>query len=105
MTSFIKVANINDFKNKRYKCFKYLSKTVAIIKDDQSFYAIEGDCKHQNASLFSKGLTGDTVTCPRHGWKYNIKTGQCLTHSWASLRRFPLKIINEDIYISPKPQI
>ena len=79
---------------------KYLAKVIAVIKEDNgSFYAIEAMCKHQNANLFTKGYTGTIMTCPRHGWKYNIQTGQCLTEAWASLRKFPLKIEGDEIFI------
>tara|TARA_B100000315_G_C14446659_1_gene527129 strand:+ start:428 stop:751 length:324 start_codon:yes stop_codon:yes gene_type:complete len=105
MIHFIKVAKISDFKHKRYKCFTYLTKTIAIIKEnDGSFYAIEGNCKHQNANLFSKGFQGEIFVCPRHGWKYNIKTGECLTQKWAFLRKHLLKIEGEDIYVSTQAQ-
>ena len=102
---YLKVANTKDFEQKKYKTFQYLSRTIAIIQnDDGSYYAIEGNCKHQNANLFTKAPRGEIVVCPRHGWKFNIKTGECLTESWACLRKFPLKIEGNDIYLLPTPQ-
>jgi nitrite reductase (NADH) small subunit len=102
--NFIKVADTSEFATKRFKCFRYLAKTIAIFKTGEGeFYAIEADCKHQNANLLVSGLKGDVVTCARHGWQYNMVTGECLTEAWAALRKYPLKIEGTAIYVSPKP--
>ena len=39
----------------------------------------------------------------RHGWKYNIKTGECLTEPWAKLRRHPTKIEKDYIFVGTRP--
>ena len=103
MTQYIKAAKVSDFAHRNFKCIRFLTKTIAVIKDKDSFYAIEADCKHQNANLLSRGMSSHIVTCPRHGWRYNMKTGECLTHDWASLRKHPLKIEDETIFIGTKP--
>ncbi len=105
MQNFIKVAPLSEFQKKNYVCISYRSKWIAVIKErDGTFYAIEANCKHQNANLLSNGLRGEIVTCPRHGWKYNIRSGECLTESWAALRKHPLKIEGDYIYVDTKAQ-
>ncbi len=105
MQNFIKVARLDDFHKKNYVCISYRSKWIAVIKaQDGSFYAIEANCKHQNANLLVNGLRGEIVTCPRHGWKYNMRTGECLSESWAHLRKFALKIVDEYIYVATDPR-
>jgi nitrite reductase/ring-hydroxylating ferredoxin subunit len=105
MQNYIKVATIADFSKKNYVCISYRSKWIAVIKaSDGSFYAIEANCKHQNANLLSGGLRGEIVTCHRHGWKYNMRSGECLTESWAKLRRHPMKIVDDIIYVDTQAQ-
>jgi nitrite reductase/ring-hydroxylating ferredoxin subunit len=105
MQNFVKVARVDEFQKKNYVCISYRSKWIAVIKArDGSFYAIEANCKHQNANLLSNGLRGDIVTCPRHGWKYNMRSGECLTESWAYLRKHPLKIVDNVIYVDTHAQ-
>lgn len=104
MDNYIKIGTLEDFSHKNYKTIRYLSKTIGVIKQSSGdFYAIEADCKHQKANLLVKGFKGDIVVCPRHGWKYNIRTGECLTESWACLRRYPLKVEEGVIYVCPTP--
>ncbi len=104
--ALIKVAKVSDFNHKNFKTFRYLSKTIAVFKDKSEplgFYAIEADCKHQNANLMTGTFNGPIVVCSRHGWKFNMKTGECLTEAWAQLRRFHLEIHGDDILVDPKP--
>ncbi len=97
---FIRLANIGEFKSRKIKSFQILGKFVAIVKNtDGSFYATEIACKHNNADLTTGQFRGDFVTCPRHGWVYNIRTGECLNQRSTPLRRHALRIEGEDIYV------
>ena len=76
-----------------------------VFKDEEGhFFAMEVNCRHQNANLMGGKRKGDIIICPRHGWEYNIKTGDCLTESWAYLRKFDLKVVGEDIWVNPTPK-
>ncbi len=102
--AFVKLATVAEFKNLRIKSYKILAKNIAIVKDfDGSFYATEISCKHNNVDLCTGRFKGDIVVCPRHGWTYNIKTGECLTHPSSPLRRHALEIRNGEIYVSTQP--
>jgi nitrite reductase/ring-hydroxylating ferredoxin subunit len=91
-SSKVKIAKSIDFKNKNYKCVKYKNRPLAIFKQkDGSFYALEAYCKHQNALLPMNSARANIVTCPRHNWRYNVKTGACLNEPWAALKRFSVE--------------
>jgi len=66
-------------------------------------YAMEFGCKHQGANLGEGEICDDIVTCPRHFWKYNVKTGESLTDKSTDLRKYALQIKGDDIYISIRP--
>ena len=101
---FVKIAHVEDFEDTRIKSYTLLGKHVAVVKEaDGSFYATEIGCKHQNADLTNGEFQGDVVKCPWHGWKYNIRTGQCVGHKGAPLRRHGLKLVGDEIRISLQP--
>ena len=102
--TFIKIAKIEDFKTIPIRSYRVLGRNVGIVKDqDGMLFATEISCKHQNADLTTGKLKGDTIRCPRHGWLYNIKTGECLNHDSSPLRRYDLEIRGDDIYVSTLP--
>ena len=101
---FLKIAKVDDFDGQRLRTYRVIARSVGIFKEpDGSFYAIEMLCKHQNADLSAGQINGDVATCPRHGWQYNIRTGECLTNPSTPLRRFALKVEDGDIYVSMSP--
>ena len=101
---YIKLAKVSDFDTVRIRSYRVIARNVGIVKDsDGTFFATEVSCKHQNADLITGRFRGDVVTCPRHGWTYDIRTGQCLNHDSTPLRRYGLRIEGDDIFVSITP--
>ncbi len=101
---FIKIGKINDFTDKHIKSYTIMGKKVGIVRqDDGEFFAIEVGCKHQNADLTEGKLEGLVATCPRHQWKYDLTTGECLNHQSTPLRRYALRFEGDNILISLFP--
>ena len=101
---FIKLAKVGDFEDAWIKSYQIIGKFIAIVREqDGSFYATEIACKHNNADLTTGRFTGDEVVCARHGWKYNIRTGECLNQNSSPLRRHELKVEGEDLLVSITP--
>jgi nitrite reductase/ring-hydroxylating ferredoxin subunit len=101
---YIKAANVNEFENKRIKSVSILGRKVGIIKGhDSEFYAIEVGCRHQGADITNGKISGDVATCPRHGWRFNLVTGECLNHNASKLKKYGLKVEGEVIMVTSKP--
>ena len=73
--------------------------TIAIFNVDGTFYATDNTCAHRGGPLGEGELEGDVVTCPWHGWKYNIKTGISLTTPSASVKTYQVKGEGIDVTI------
>jgi len=52
---------------------------VAVFRLQDRLYAIQNRCPHEGGPLASGTLEGDEVTCPLHGYRFNVKTGACTT--------------------------
>lgn len=101
---FVKVAKVKEFEKVRFRRYQILARKLAVFKEpDGSFFAIETACKHQNWDLTTGKIEGDVATCPRHYWKYNLRTGECLTNDSTPLRRYAVKVDNGEVYVSTTP--
>ena len=49
---------------------------IAIANVGGEVYAFGDACRHEGGPLSSGILTDEVVTCPWHGWAYNIRTGK-----------------------------
>ena len=48
---------------------------VAIFRLDEGYFAIDNLCLHQAGPLCDGPVEAGVVTCPWHGWSYDIRTG------------------------------
>ena len=56
-------------------------RVLAVFRTDDAFHVLDGICPHAGGPLGAGTLTGSIVTCPWHGWQFDITTGNCLTHN------------------------
>lgn len=72
---------------------------IAIFKVGGQFHAVDNRCLHQGASLGDGFLEGACITCPWHGWRYDLISGTCLDNPQLKLRKFPLRVEGKEIWI------
>ena len=101
--TYMTVANINDFNQENYFIKSIMGRKIAIIKnEDGTYHAVDCKCKHQGADLLpkKKGIIKSLkVSCPRHGWVYNLKDGKCLNKDSAPLKVYEVKVENKQIKV------
>ena len=49
---------------------------VALFSVGGELFALDGVCPHQGGPLGEGELIGCVVTCPWHGWQFDVRTGQ-----------------------------
>lgn len=49
---------------------------VALFNVDGVWHAIDGLCPHQGGPLGKGRLCGEVLTCPWHGWQFDVTTGR-----------------------------
>lgn len=99
---YIKAAKADQYKKGDYTVHSLMGKKIAIICQEDGFKAMEIKCKHQGALLLpnQRGeLHGDTLVCPRHGWEYDIVSGNCLSNDSVPLRQFPVDIRDGNLFV------
>ncbi|MDP2948132.1 MAG: non-heme iron oxygenase ferredoxin subunit [Chloroflexota bacterium] len=78
MTDFVKAAETSDIPAGRVKVVEVDGKRIALCNVDGEFYAIDDLCTHDDGPLDQGELTGDVIECPRHGARFNVRTGKVL---------------------------
>ena len=75
-TEFVEVANVNEIPAGKMKHVEVNGKEIVIANMNGKFCALDDRCAHMNAPLSMGNLTGDVVTCPFHGAKFNVASGK-----------------------------
>jgi len=105
--NFIKVAQTSEIAPGSMKKVIGDGKEILVVNLDGSFYAIPHNCTHMAGNLSEGTLQGGIVTCPRHGAKFDVKTGQAVEGAKIAFikikvrdtRCYPVKIEGNDILI------
>jgi len=72
---------------------------IALFNAGGTFYAIDNTCLHRGGPLGEGFLNGKTVTCPWHGWEYNVENGKCETTPGVSVKRYDVRVAGENVEI------
>jgi 3-phenylpropionate/trans-cinnamate dioxygenase ferredoxin component len=102
MSQFIKVAQITDLPLGQKILVDYDGEDVGLFNLDGKIYAIADTCTHDHGPLVEGRLDGEWIICPRHGARFNLKTGQQTMPAFAPVPLYEVKIEGEDIFIAPK---
>ena len=100
MPNFVKVANTSDLKPGESKVVEVDGEQVALFNVDGEFFAISNTCLHRGGPLGEGFVEGDVVTCPWHGWRYNVKTGANLMIPNQKVPAYQIKIEGNDVFVS-----
>ncbi len=99
MASFIKVAKVADLPEGSGKLVAAGGKQIALFNAGGKFFAVDNTCKHRGGPLAEGELDGTTITCPWHGWEYDITTGANLDDPSVKLECYAVKAEGDDILV------
>ncbi|MGI9055027.1 MAG: Rieske (2Fe-2S) protein [Pyrinomonadaceae bacterium] len=72
-------------------------KEVALFNIGGNFHAVENFCPHKGYPLADSRLYGNIVECDLHGWRFDVRSGECFTKKDCSIE--PYEVIIEDGWI------
>ena len=76
MPQWIDIADVADCPPGSSRELVAGERIVALFNVEGQFFALDGVCPHQGGPLGTGALTGCIVTCPWHGWQFDVRTGQ-----------------------------
>jgi nitrite reductase/ring-hydroxylating ferredoxin subunit len=67
-------------------------KEVFVYRDGDNIRVYDSLCPHQQTHIPEQCLDGCLLTCPRHQWKFDLRTGECIEEGNRPLKQLPGKI-------------
>jgi 3-phenylpropionate/trans-cinnamate dioxygenase ferredoxin subunit len=100
MADFISIGKTGDVPAGEARVFKAAGKDVAVCNVDGTFYCIDDVCTHDGGPLGEGYLEGDQIECPRHGARFDVKTGKALTlPAVLPVNTYPVQIEGDEIRV------
>ena len=90
---FIEIAKIADIPDGEVRTYEQENLSIAVCNVDGRFYAVENTCTHDDGPLGEGCLKEFAIECPRHGARFDVRTGEVLQMPAA----FPIRIFETKV--------
>jgi 3-phenylpropionate/trans-cinnamate dioxygenase ferredoxin subunit len=101
MPKFIMVAKTSDVQPGTMRVFTVNRVDVLIANVEGTFFATQDLCTHDDGTLRDGALVHDEIECPRHGGRFNVKTGAATAMpAMFPIKTFPVKIEGDQILVA-----
>lgn len=97
---FVRVCRVSELPDPGKAVVEVGDRLVGLFHVAGTFWAIDDVCTHDGGPLAEGELEGFTVRCPRHGAKFDIRTGKALTMpATRATVAHEVKVIDGEVYI------
>lgn len=77
---------------------------IAVFRVGEDVYAVEDVCTHDGGELAGGDVEGCEVICPRHGARFDLRTGAALTPpAYEPISTFPVRIQGDAVQVGSEP--
>jgi nitrite reductase (NADH) small subunit len=99
MSTWVKVAKVDEVPDGTGLEVVVGDRIVALYRYAGEIVALDGICPHSGGPLAEGRVHNEIVTCPWHGWQFNVTTGRHCLNANLTQPRFNVRVENEDVLV------
>jgi nitrite reductase (NADH) small subunit len=99
VSDFVLVGRVNDFAPGKGKMVDVSGRHVALFRLGDDFFALDNMCLHRGGPLCDGAIANAVVTCPWHGWSYEITTGTMVQDPRVGVSKHDIRIDGEQVSV------
>lgn len=88
------VAGEDQIRDRRLTRLQCQGRELFIRVEGGDIRVYDSRCPHQVTNIPELAAAGETLTCPRHHWKFDLRTGECIENGDRPLTRFQHRLEN-----------
>ncbi len=97
---FISIASVNDLPPGERLFVEIDEKPIVVFNIAGHYYAIADLCSHDDGPVGDGDLDGMEITCPRHGARFDIRTGKVLAlPAVEDIPAYPVRVMDGEIQL------
>ncbi len=97
--AFLRAAKKDEVPPGAIREFQLNGHTVAVANVDGKFFAISNTCLHRGGPLGQGELESNVVTCPWHGWQYDVTTGKVTMNPAIGVETYAVEVRGDDLFV------
>ena len=94
-----KVADTDDLAPGQCKVVQADGKAIALYNVNGKFFATDNTCLHRGGPLGEGELDETIITCPWHGWRYDVTTGVNAANPSIKVASFPVSVEGSGVFV------
>ncbi len=95
----VSVGSVNEVQGGEGRIVDAAGKTIALFNVGGRYYAIDNTCAHRGGQLGEGDLDGAVVTCPWHGWRWDVTSGANANNPAIKVACFPVTVEQGEIFL------
>jgi len=100
VTNYSIVAEAGEIPSGERKRVEINGQRITIFNIENTYYAINDTCPHKKTAPLLRGkLDGLGIKCPNHGYRFDLKTGECNIDSALNTKIYAIKVEGSSILI------
>jgi nitrite reductase/ring-hydroxylating ferredoxin subunit len=99
-TRFVTVARVDDLEPETVTVVRAGEEEIALVRIGDEFFATQGKCLHLEGPLGEGWLEDHVLTCPWHGWQYDVRTGANEFDRAIVLRTYEVRVEDGDVKVA-----
>jgi nitrite reductase (NADH) small subunit len=97
--AFVRAMKIGELPPGMVRELQLDGKVIALSNVGGKLCAINNVCLHRGGPLGEGELSGQVVTCPWHGWQYDVTSGKLVTNPAVGVETYPVELRGDDVYV------
>jgi nitrite reductase/ring-hydroxylating ferredoxin subunit len=98
-SDYIPIIKVDDLREDTVKQVTVVGRSVLLIRHSDQVYGVASRCPHMGCSLATGELKGYLLTCPCHGWSFDVRNGQYQSNKAIVLMTYECKIEDGQVYV------
>lgn len=97
----------SEINNEEKRKISFEGRDFLIVKNNNTYYAVDNKCPHMGGSLYDGDLEGTKIKCPRHGSIFDVASGEVvqggkllfINLKVKELKKYEIKKEEDEVYI------
>jgi nitrite reductase/ring-hydroxylating ferredoxin subunit len=100
MPTLVKLTTLDAIPPGTAREFEHDGRIIALFHREGGLVAVDGICPHQGGPLAEGEVVGGVVTCPWHGWQFDLASGRALLSSRVCLPVYPVEVRGAEVFVA-----
>ena len=99
MGSEVSVCRKDEVAPGGFRCVEVEGRRILLYNVAGALFATSATCAHLGGPLDEGLFEEGVVTCPWHGWQFDVQTGESIYDPGRGVATYPVSVVGDDVLV------